>query len=251
MNKRGQVTLFVILALIIVVAGVLIWKVIPSIKSESGLDVNNPQGYIQTCVEDSLEEAVEILAPQGGSIEPEHYYMYFGDNIEYLCYSNNYYQTCTVQQPLLKNHIESEIEEYISDVVDECFNSLKESYQNKNYVTSLKPGEMKVELLPKRIAATFNYSLAISKGEDSQDYEQFNVFVNNNIYELISIANSIVDWESTYGDAETTIYMTYYPDLKVEKKKQSDGTTIYIITDRNTEDLFQFASRSMAWPPGY
>jgi hypothetical protein len=45
--------------------------------------------------------------------------------------------------------------------------------------------------------------------------------------------------------------MNYYHDLKVEKKKQLDGTNIYILTDRNNENKFQFASRSVAWPPGY
>ena len=45
--------------------------------------------------------------------------------------------------------------------------------------------------------------------------------------------------------------MNYYHDLNVEKKKQSDGSTIYILTDRNNENKFQFASRSVAWPPGY
>jgi hypothetical protein len=45
--------------------------------------------------------------------------------------------------------------------------------------------------------------------------------------------------------------MAFYPDVKVEKKKQSDGTKVYIITDRNTGEKLQFATRSLAWPPGY
>ena len=75
--------------------------------------------------------------------------------------------------------------------------------------------------------------------------------LNNNLYELVSITNSILNWESKYGDAETTVYMNYYHDLKVEKMKQSEGTTVYILTDKNNENKFQFASRSVAWPPGY
>ena len=44
--------------------------------------------------------------------------------------------------------------------------------------------------------------------------------------------------------------MNYYRDLKVEKLKQSEGTTVYILTDLNNNKKFQFASRSMAWKPG-
>ena len=114
---------------------------------------------------------------------------------------------------------------------------------------NLQALDLNVELLPKRIVVTFNRSLTLTK-EESQKYSSFVVILNNNLYELVSIANSILNWEARYGDSETTTYMDYYHDLKVEKKKQSDGTTIYILTDRNNQNKFQFASRSIAWPPG-
>jgi hypothetical protein len=37
----------------------------------------------------------------------------------------------------------------------------------------------------------------------------------------------------------------------VEKKKQGDGTTVYILTDRDTDEKFYFASRSIAIPAGF
>ena len=75
--------------------------------------------------------------------------------------------------------------------------------------------------------------------------------MNNNIYELTSIAESILNWEAQYGDVETMTYMSFYKDLKVEKYKQTDGSKIYILTNRNTGDKFQFATRSYAFPAGY
>jgi hypothetical protein len=73
---------------------------------------------------------------------------------------------------------------------------------------------------------------------------------NNNLFELVVIENSIIDWETTYGDAEVTTYMAYYPNLKVEKKSGSGGK-VYILTDRDTGNKFEFASRSQVWPSGY
>ena len=64
------------------------------------------------------------------------------------------------------------------------------------------------------------------------------------------ISSSILNWEARYGDSETMNYMIYYPSIKVEKKKQGDGSTVYIITDRLDLDKFMFASRSMALPAG-
>ena len=157
---------------------------------------------------------------------------------------------CVMQQPLLKQHVEGEIENAIKSQADSCIDSLKETFEKKGYTASIGAGEMKIELLPQRIVSTFDGQVTLTK-ESSERFDKISVVVNNNIYELITIANSILNWEARYGEAETTIYMNYYHDLKVEKLKQTDGSTIYILTDRNNGNKFRFASRSVAWPPGY
>ena len=40
------------------------------------------------------------------------------------------------------------------------------------------------------------------------------------------------------------------PSIKVEKKKQGDETKIYILTDRDTQEKFMFAVKSMPLPIG-
>ena len=250
LNERGQVTIFIIIGLIIVVFGVLIFMFYPNIKSGLGIGSQNPSSYIQNCLEDEIKNSVEILSSQGGNIKPEHYFLYNDEKIEYLCYTNEYYKTCVVQQPMLMAHIENEIKKNINSEAKQCFIDMKSSYENKGYDFKSGAVDFEVELLPKRIVVRFDNSVILTK-ENAQEYDSLEVAFNDNLYELVSIANSILDWETNYGDAETTIYMNYYHDLKVEKKKQSDGTTIYILTDRNNGNKFQFASRSVAWPPGY
>mgnify|MGYP001587717705 FL=1 len=250
-NKKGQVTIFIIIAIIIVGAVVLIYVLRPGVEVGTGFDAGNPIGFIQNCLEDEIGSTVDLISKQGGSVDPEFSYLYGGSPVEYLCYTSEYYATCVVQQPLLKQHVESEIKEDISEEVASCFNNLEENYKNEGYTVTLDPGKTTVELLPKRVVTNLEgYVLTVSKAETAR-YDSFNVVLNNNLYELVSIANSIIEWETKYGSAETTVYMSYYKDLKVEKINQQDGTTIYILTDRNTGDKFQFASRSVALPPGY
>lgn len=250
MNKRGQVTIFIIIAVIVVGAAALFYMLSPKLGIDLTGRVKNPQVFIRTCVEEDLEEIVESVSLQGGSLNPEHYFTYNNIRIEYLCYINQYYAPCIIQQPLLKQHIEEEINTGIENIVDNCFNALKESYEDKGYDVVIRPDGKRTELLPKRIILEMGYSVILTKDE-SEEYTKFNIILNNNLYELIAIANSILEWETTYGDADPTIYMTYYPDLKVEKNLRDDGTTIYILTDRPSGDKFQFASRSVAWPAGY
>jgi hypothetical protein len=64
------------------------------------------------------------------------------------------------------------------------------------------------------------------------------------------IASSIMAWETKWGDSQTMNYMLHYPSIKVEKKKQGDETKIYILTDRDTQEKFMFAVKSMPLPIG-
>jgi hypothetical protein len=250
MEKRGQVTIFIILGIIIVVAGVLVYMFYPQIKATFGFQLENPNAFLQSCLEEDINNAVRTLALQGGSIEPEHYYTYLGNDVEYLCYTNEYYEKCVMQQPLLKRHIELEIKEEIKEEVTDCLTEMERAFKGQGYNVVLRRADYSVELLPKRVVLLSNSSMSLKK-EDTVTYSSFSMSVNNNIYELTAISLSILNSEAAYGDAEITTYMNYYPDLKVEKKKESEGTTIYILTDRNTGDKFQFASRSIVWPPGY
>lgn len=116
-ENKGQVTIFIIIAIFVVAIGVLIYTLSPQIRTGIQKETKNPEEFIQTCLEEEIEDAVKTLSPQGGSIEPVHYILYQDERIEYLCYTNEELRTCVVQQPLLKQHIESEIEEEIKDDV--------------------------------------------------------------------------------------------------------------------------------------
>lgn len=250
-NKSGQVTLFIIIAVVLVAAGVMIFLFRPDTKSTQS-QLENPQGFIESCIKDRIEEVVETISLQGGNYEQsENSYFYLGDHINYLCYTTEYYPfSCVIQQPLLVQHIESEIRENILEDAEFCFDSLVESYENENYEVTLNKGSTSVELLPERIAVNFNNKLTITKG-DSQNYERFSVLIESNLYQIASISESMVEWEQVYGEAPTRSYMDWYHNLKIEKKLQIEGTNIYVLTDKEFGGKFQFASRSLVHPPGY
>lgn len=248
-SKKGQVTIFIIIAVLVVASVLVAYLFFPQVLANFGVGAQNPTAFMQGCIEEQLKTTTELISSQGGSLNPENYLLYDDDKIGYLCYTEDSYSTCIMQQPLLKQHIESEIQKGIKEQADACLDSLTQTFRENGYDVSLSDGELVVELLPQRIGVTFENDLTLAR-DSSQRYEKINVILNNNLYELVSIANSILNWEARYGDTETTAYMNYYKDLKVEKNLQSDGSTIYILTDRRTGDKFQFASRSVAWPPG-
>ncbi len=250
MNNRGQVTIFIIIAILIVALAVLAYLLLPRFNSTTEVGSQTPSQYISTCLRDEVETTIDKISLQGGSASPNFAYFYLGSNVEYHCYTNRYYDNCIIQQPLLVQHMESEILNEIGPSYNNCFQNLVTNYRNEGYEVNLQEGTLKVEFLPERVLISSGNKLTITKGE-SQNFERFDIVIDSNIYQIVSIAQSIVEWEQVYGDAPVSEYMNWYPNLKIEKKLQLDGTTIYIITDRDTNDVFQFASRSVVLPPGY
>jgi len=250
LGNRGQVTLFIILAIIIVILGIAIYMFYPQLQVTLGIGAKSPTAFVQTCLQDKISENINLISTQGGSFNPEHYIMYNNEKLEYLCYTEKNYEPCVMQQPFLIQHIEEELQKSINQDARECFQAMQKSYENQGYNVKLNLGEEDIRLFPERIVVNFNHTLTLTK-ENSERYKEFSIVVNNNLYELVNIAISILNFESTYGDSETTLYMNFYHDLKVEKKKQGDGTTVYVLTNRDTGEKFQFASRSYAWPQGY
>lgn len=249
-QRKGQLTIFIIAAVVVIALIAMVYLFFPGVLVGLGIVSGNPQTFIQNCIEENLKENVEKISLQGGYLEPENFILYKDNKIEYLCYNENYYLPCVMQQPFLKQQVENEIKRGVKNQADICFDSMQESFERRGYEVNLQKGGSFVELLPERIVLIFENELTLTQGSESQRFEKINIVLNNNLYELTSIANSILNWEAIFGDAETTIYMSYYHDLKVEKIKQSDGGTVYILTDRNTRDKFQFASRSVVFPPG-
>ena len=104
-DKRGQLTIFIIIAVLLVglvLAGFFLY---PKLKSSLSATPINPQSFIQTCLESDIKNTVDKLSLQGGSINPVAYTLYQDNKVEYLCYTNQMYLPCTMQQPMLKAHI--------------------------------------------------------------------------------------------------------------------------------------------------
>jgi hypothetical protein len=155
-----------------------------------------------------------------------------------------------MQKPLLKSDIEKELKNKIEQKINSCLENFKSSYQGKGYTVSYKKPEISLELIPKTIVITLNnLDLKISK-EKTESYKNLNVDFESKLYNFVIISSSIATSEVRYGDSEAIIYMMNYPSMKVEKKKQGDGTTIYILTDKETNEKFMFAARSLVIPSG-
>ena len=248
LEKKGQLAVFVILAVVILVV-ILVFLLFPKILP-TGAGVFSPIPYLQACVEPHLQSALDVLTKRGGYSNPEGFLEYKGEKIKYLCYTSEYYKTCTVQEPFIKERVEQELSLIMRDKVEVCVEQLKEEYEKRGYSVVAGKGAVQALFAPQKIVLLAKTPMTITK-ESTETFQDFSLEFKSELYDLLLTATSIISFETTYGDSETTLYMQYYPDLKIEKIKLSDGSKVYTLTNVITKDSFRFASRSLSWPPGY
>ncbi len=247
--KRSQITVFVILAIAIV--AVLLVLFLPSIREAT--QPSTPEADVSSCLIESVQEGLEIARLRGGSINPELYYNYLSEPVGYACYTSQWFEQCVMQKPFIKKSLEAELVRYAKKDVQNCLNALMNDFKSKGYTVNIQgEGTMEVRIVPDKVIIEIDNKLALEKGSLTiVSFDKLKADFDSKIYEQTAIATSIVNYEARYGEVYPEIYSAYYHNEKVEKSKESDGTTIYILTDRNSNEKFQFAVRSVAYPPGY
>ncbi len=241
--KKGQVTLFIILG-IVIISIILIFFLWfrPTYISERGGKLS-----FEGCVRETIEESVKELEKNAGYINPELTYPYKDEKITYLCYTTEYYKTCTIQKPFLKQHFEEQLEKYVSQKINNCYEDSLSELKAEGY--DVTPGKLNynISIEPEIIKIFINAPTTIGPGK----FSRFNIEVNSPLYDILMLATSLLQFETAYGDSDVDYINDFYPDYYIEKMKMDDGTTVYTINSKIFENKFQFASRSIAWPAGY
>ncbi|MFH0832002.1 MAG: hypothetical protein V1886_04030, partial [archaeon] len=149
LDSNGQVTLFTIIAIVVVSAVALLFFLKPGMSIAP--KTTEPQAYIEKCMKDAGTEALSLLIKHGGALNPKAYVTYGGEKISYLCYTSDYYSKCVNQQPLLKYNIESEITGYSLPKLQQCISELKVQLEKKGYSVTTGNLQLQATLQPKKV----------------------------------------------------------------------------------------------------
>jgi hypothetical protein len=261
-NKRGQITIFIVVAILVIAAAALLYLFAPGVKTIISDQPENPEEFIKTCLEDEVQDKIEIISLQGGVENPDDpkvkYFLNEGFKVRYLCYSNFFTEqnptfeaetdTCMPQYGDLFTEIEKEIENSLEERVDYCFNvALKNSYEEQGYEVQIKQGEIDLSYLFDQVTINLPGYEALMTKEGVEKHDEFNIVVNNNLFELLSVANVILKGEVEEGQflcssiEDLSMNPHFIDCINIEF---GDGTTIFALVNSKTDEIFQFASRS-------
>lgn len=220
----------------------------------SKTSMTEPEKYIEKCVKDATSDAIDILLPQGGWISPTRFKTYNDDKVAYLCYTNDFYRTCKMQEPLYIRHIEGEITEFITPKVQSCFESLKSDLEDQKYAIEMGSMNITTEIAKDTVKIRVDRIFSLSKNDEKRRFEKFNAILNSPLYNLAIVGLEIANQEAKYCTFEYIGFMIFYPDFNINKKAVGSGlesSKIYTIQDRYTGKQLNIATRSCAIPAGF
>lgn len=249
MNKKGQVSIWVILALVLVGA-ILVFFTLENRPSLTTAQEFNPQQFIESCVREIVEEAADKMMPQGGFLEPKVFKMYNDTKVAYLCKLEGYYATCTNLHPMLMSEITQQIKSYSEQRIEQCFQDMKIEGEKKNKNIEMGGMNLSVGLAPREIILNIARDVKITEGESQRIIDKFDVDVSSPIYDLARVAMIIANNERKYCYFEYVGYMALDREVDIRKFVMSDATIIYTIKDKQSGKIMNIATRSCAISAG-
>ncbi|MFH1586150.1 MAG: hypothetical protein ABIB79_05265 [archaeon] len=257
MKHKAQVTIFIIVAIMIVALIIMFFLLRSKLPSSiGGKPEVNPNAFLQTCLEDKVKETINLISEQGGYTEPKLYRTFkFEDkesykNFSYLCYTMNNYLPCINQEPMLIQHLKNEIHDYIKDDVDECYSNLGMSLRDRGYVVDARYNGFDVNLQERKIIIKINGNLKLTKSGETTPLKDFKTVFSTRFYDLAIVVHEIISQEAEYCHFDVSGFSLFYPKFKIDKFRTSDLETIYTVEHRDSGERFRFAVRGCVIPPG-
>lgn len=248
-EKKAQVTIFILIAILIVAGIIILFTLSRSPKTTLSIDSNDPKTIISTCATDSIKKSIQEMLINGGKISPEKTIMYGGKNYTYLCYNADYYKSCYNIYPMLELSIEEEIRKDTLQEINNCFNLLEDELKDQGFSVSSSNLDYQIDLIPGEVRTKINKKVSFSKDSVSNELSDFSFAVPSSLYDLVKVSRDIINSEAEFCNFEYNGYMLLYPEFDI-KRLDVDSSKIYNVANRLTKENFRFAVRSCALPPG-
>lgn len=248
LKKRGQLTLFVILGVLVFAGIIALFLILPKPELFRS-SVKDPMQEIKPCISKSLEEVLPEYFEKGLYFNPENYLVYSGKNVSYHCYTPSKKSICLRNDAQSKTRIEDELKEKIADEIEQCFTKFKEN--NKNHEISLGEMELSLEVLPGKIAIKTRKEVLISiGGGEPVRYNNFDVSIDSPLFDFIRISNDILNEEVSCDcpyescTADSVLLMKNNRDYKIRVFIGSRDEKVYTIEDYYGNGEFNFAVKN-------
>lgn len=246
--KKGQVTIFIILGIVIVVGIIAAIFLRQDIARIFGKDIE-PREEIRSCVEEALEPTMKLVLENAGELAPELMKMYNGSRYNYLCYQSGDYTPCINTHPMIKKTAENSMTDATREQVEQCFINLIDDLEARGNTVTEGDLYYSLELVPGNLVIKVEKKLTVSGKDTTQSFEDFSFEILTQMYGLFNLVREVVNQESQFCYFDYNGFMTLYPEYKI-KKINYDNSLIYTALHEKSMEKIKFAIRGCTFPAG-
>ncbi|MDD5178350.1 MAG: hypothetical protein PHT54_03680 [Candidatus Nanoarchaeia archaeon] len=218
MRKRGQVTLFVIMGLMIVVIVALFLILKGNIKGQTEIpeEFSKVNDFVQGCVEDVGSRSIGIVSLFGGYYPPK-------ENIEGFTYFKEKYITLEEFEKSLSNYFNANLVGCVSFVE---YGGYEITSNNVNSEFSIKDNSVELKV---------NYPYTLTKGGNSFEFnEEYEAEFDEKLKDMYDTGNDIYNEGKKQEFCISCImFLMLEKDLKVEVSDLNNNTLFMIYDDKS------------------
>jgi hypothetical protein len=248
-NKSAQVTIFIILA-ILIVSVIIVFFVYPVFFPADS--TKNPEQYLKDCAKNSLEISEKNLFDSNILIKGNFsdYMLYQSRKVPYICSTSEFYIPCIPQQPGLLSEVSQTIDNKLSRDLNVCFESLSDSFEKQGYYLKNKSFSVTSVLVSGKIKVNIDSNLILERGKETATVGKTYLEYNSPLFDLIKLMQIITNYESVACEFNDLNWMRFDSSIIISRFRASDQTKVYTISDRNTNKQLNFAIKTCVLPAG-
>ncbi len=236
-ERKGQVTIFIIMGIVILLIVVGIMFLVSKTKTEelSQTDTTNNmfiKSFIQSCLEETVEEGLIFNGKQGGYYETKEPLVYYYSNVLEVPY---YFHNGTADLPELSVW-EEELDKYIIDHKEENCNF--DVFEKEGYeIISTGNFSSKTQITDYGVILDIKFPLKIKQGETVQEISDFSIKIPSKLKNTHKLIQEIITGKEDEGLLCISCLVDYSNLYNLEFEDTSNiitGTSYITIFDKES-----------------
>lgn len=249
MLKKGQVTVFVIVGIIVITIFMLLYVYSKDLAKIS-MGTKNTQtrvsevfdaiqkDQIEKCINSETKKAVQLFLDNGGTFEMSNYVTYHTKKVNVLCQAIPGKTQC-MQNPLFLNVVSEKFAQKLKKKIFDCIDL--SVYKKSDMIIETGNLNVSVEIGKKNLVVHVNYPLTVSAGIVNFSRSDFVYNVNVPLGEIIKITNDVLKYEARNGGLDIIMYTVDNAFKYVIQLKWQYPNKIYFVGLRDSNYKLNFA----------
>jgi hypothetical protein len=233
-NKKGQLTLFIIIGILIVVGGIIYFVLRDSVElNNPNLNVDEINAFVLNCIKKTGEETIFELGKSGGYFIAPDPKIYPNIPVYYDKAENNF---ITVE----------EMEEEISFLMEKKLFFCTKNFVNfPNFEITQREINIDTSIDAEKIYFDVDYPITIKKSNETTRLKNFEVEIPSNLGKVYDAVNEFMKEQMKQEGICLTclLELSLINDLYIKMNDYDDETTIFIFEDKNYkkgEETFKY-----------